>query len=125
MIAAEMSTRNSFIDLAQQFGQASGMSRGLRSALGVAPNPEAINTRIYDVHFRGSILVSAVFDAYFTIYIKRTAALMRVYRAGGGNTGSELPAELDELLADQAASIASEFFTLCVQALDYCPPVDL
>jgi len=125
LISAEISTRNSFIDLAQQFGQASGMSRGLRSALGVPPTPEAINTRINDVHFRGSILVAAVFDAYFTIYIKRTAALMRVYRAGGGSTSNELPPALDELLAEQAASIAGEFFALCVRALDYCPPVDL
>lgn len=125
LIAAELSTRNSFIDLAQQFGQASGMSRGLRSALGVPPTPEAINTRIHDVHFRGSILVAAVFDAYFTTYIKRTAKLMRVFRAGGGNSDGELPAALDELLAEQAASIASEFFTICVRALDYCPPVDL
>lgn len=125
VIAAEISTRNSFIELAKQFGQASGMDRGLRSALGVEPSTEWINTRINDVHFRGSILVSAVFDAYFSIYIKRTAVLMRVFRAGGGNTDSELPAALDELLAEQAASIASEFFTLCVRALDYCPPVDL
>jgi hypothetical protein len=125
VIAAEISTRNSFIDLAKQFGQASGMGRGLRSALGVSPSPDWINQRINDVHFRGAILVSAVFDAYFTIYIKRTAALMRVYKAAGGRTDDELPATLDELLADQAASIASEFFTICVRALDYCPPVDL
>ena len=125
VITAEAPTRNSFIELAQQFGEASGMSRGLRSALGVPPSPDAINTRINDVHFRGSILVAAVFDAYFSTYIKRTAALMRVFRAGGGNTDNELPAALDEMLAEQATSIASEFFTLCVRALDYCPPVDL
>ncbi len=124
VIVAEMSTRNSFIELAQQFGQAAGMNRGLRSALGYSPSPEWINQRINDVHYRGSILVSAVFDAYFTTYITRTAKLMRVFRAGGGST-DELPETLDELLAEQAASIASEFFTLCVRALDYCPPVDL
>jgi hypothetical protein len=125
VISAEISTRNSFIELAQQFGEASGRNRGLRSALGVPPSPEWINTKIHDVHYRGSILVSAVFDAYFTTYITRTAKLMRVFRAGGGNPDSDLPAALDELLAEQAASIASEFFTLCVRALDYCPPVDL
>ena len=125
MISAELSTRNSFIDLAQQFGQASGMGRGLRDALGFPPSTDWINQRINDVHFRGAILVSAVFDAYFTTYIQRTAALMRVYRSGGGSADSELPATLDELLAEEAASTASEFFTLCVRALDYCPPVDL
>lgn len=125
LILAETSTRNSFIDLAKQFGQATGMGRGLRSALGDRTSPDSINIEVNDVHSRGAILVAAVFDAYFTTYIRRTAKLMRVFRAGGGNTDSDLPAGLDELLAEQATSIASEFFTLCVRALDYCPPVDL
>lgn len=123
-IVAEMAARNTLIELAQQFGEASGMNRGLRSALGTPPNSDDINTRIDDVHFRGSILVSAVFDAYFSIYLKRTLALFRVYRAGGGNN-PELPGALEELLVEQASATADEFFQLCARALDYCPPVDM
>jgi hypothetical protein len=125
-IGAEIATRNPLIDLAQQFGEASGMGRGLRSALDIAPNSDAINTRVDDVHFRGSILVAAVFDAYFSVYLRRTADLFRIFRAGGGDPRSdELPGALARQLAEQASRTAAEFFQLCARALDYCPPVDL
>jgi hypothetical protein len=118
--------RNPLIDLAQQFGEASGMRRGLRSALDVWHDQKTIQTRINDSHFRGSILVAAVFDAYFTVYLRRTADLFRIYRAGGGNSDAEdLPGPLARLLAEQASKTAAEFFRLCVRSLDYCPPVDI
>ncbi len=124
-VTAGARMRNPLIELAQQFGEASGMNRGLRSALDIEPKPEHIKTKIHDPHFRGSILVSAVFDAYFSIYMKRTADLFRIYRAGGPNQSDELPGALARLLAEQAASTASEFFQLCARAVDYCPPVDI
>jgi hypothetical protein len=126
-IVGEMSTRNPLIDLAQQFGEASGMNRGLRSALDIPPNTDDIHTRVNDVHFRGSILVAAVFDAYFSIYLRRTADLFRVYRAGGGGSSQpdDLPGPLARLLAEQASATAAEFFQLCARSLDYCPPVDI
>lgn len=124
VIVAEMASRNTLIDLAQQFGEASGMNRGLRSALDVPPNSNAINTNVNDVHFRGSILVAAIFDAYFSTYLKRAEALFRIYRAGGGNN-PDLPGAMEELLAEQASATAAEFFQLCARAIDYCPPVDI
>lgn len=125
-IVAEMKTRNPLIDLAQQFGEASGMNRGLRSALDVRHNSNVIQTRMNDAHFRGSILVAAVFDAYFSVYLKRTENLFRIYRAGGGSSNpEELPGPLAKLLADQASATAVEFFQLCARALDYCPPLDI
>jgi hypothetical protein len=126
VLADQQKRRNPLIDLAKQFGEASGMNRGLRNALGVKANSNAINTRIDDVHFRGSILVAAVFDAYFTIYMKRTADLYRIYHAGGGRTvPDELPGPLARMLAEQASVTAAEFFQLCARAIDYCPPVDI
>jgi hypothetical protein len=125
-ITAQMSSRNPLIDLAQQFGEASGMNRGLRSALDVPPNTNDINTRINDAHFRGSILVAAVFDAYFSVYVKRTRDLFRIFRAGGGSDNpEELPSSLAEQLARQASETAAEFFQMCARALDYCPPLDV
>jgi hypothetical protein len=125
-LVAQIKTRNPLIDLAQQFGEASGMGRGLRSALGVKPNSNAMNERVNDVHFRGSILVAAMFDAFFSVYIKRTADIFRVYRAGGGLTNvDELPGALARLLAEKACETSTEFFQLCARALDYCPPVDI
>lgn len=125
-LVAQIEMRNPLIDLAQQFGEASGMNRGLRSALDVWHDQKTIQRRINDPHFRGSILVAAVFDAYFTVYLRRTADLFRIYRAGGGDSNAEdLPGPLAKLLAEQAAKTASEFFRLCVRALDFCPPVDI
>jgi hypothetical protein len=125
-LVAQIKMRNPLIDLAQQFGEASGMGRGLRSALDVWHDQKTIQTRINDSHFRGSILVAAVFDAYFTIYLRRTADLFRIFRAGGGNSDAEdLPGPLAQLLAEQASKTAAEFFRLCVRSLDYCPPIDI
>ena len=69
--------------------------------------------------------MAAIFDAYFTIYQRRTADLFRIYRSGGGSTSSDIPAPLARLLAEEASRTAQTFFNVCVRALDYCPPVDI
>jgi len=125
-ITAEIRSMNPLIQLAIQFGQASGKKSGLRSALGTPPNSDDIHKNVSDPHFRGSILVAAVFDAFFSIYMKRADPLFRIYRAGGRDIVSdELPAPLAELLATCATQTAVQFFQLCARSIDYCPPVDI
>jgi hypothetical protein len=124
VVTAQIERRNPLVELAQQFGEATGRGKGLRSALDTPPNVMDIN-KVFEPHARGAILVSAVFDAYFTTYLRRTADLFRIYRAGGGIVGADLPDPLARLLAEEASRTAEEFFTLCVRALDYCPPVDI
>lgn len=124
-IQAEMSAQNPLIQLAQQFGGASGMRAGLRSALGTPPNSRDIDVKT-EPHDRGAILVAAVFDAYFTVYTRRTANLYRVFRAGGGSADPvDLPGPLADLLAAEASRTAEKFFLICVRALDYMPPVNI
>ncbi|MEA2415614.1 MAG: hypothetical protein QOI58_2271 [Thermoanaerobaculia bacterium] len=124
-LSAQISRRNPLIELAQQFGEATGRNRALRSALGTRPNSDDIK-KFTEPHRRGSILVAAVFDAYFAIYIKRTADLWRIFRAGGGNPNPvDIPCPLASRLCDEATRLAEEFFTICVRALDYCAPVDI
>jgi hypothetical protein len=124
-IQAQIASPNPLIELAQQFGEASGMRSGLRSALGTPPNSDDINTKT-EPHDRGSILVAAVFDAYFTIYARRTYDLFRIFRAGGGSmVNGDLPVPLAERLAAEASRTAEQFFVICARALDYCPPVDI
>jgi len=116
---------NPLAQLALQFGEASGMNRGLRQMLGTPPNSNDIN-ELTEPHDRGAILVAAVFDAYFSTYTRRTADLFRIYRAGGGAaTPVDLPGALAHRLAAEASRTAEEFFTICARALDYCPPVDI
>ena len=123
---AQMATTNPLIGLAQQFGEARGTGRALRSALSVPPNAKLIKNRDLDPHERGAILVSAVFDAYFTTYMRQTSDLFRLFRAGGGNVDAEeLPGPLANLLAEAASRTADRLFQICVRAIDYCPPVDI
>lgn len=124
-IQAQLPKDNPLIGLAQQFGEAAGMRKALRSALGTAPNSKDIETKL-EPHDRGAILVAAVFDAYFTIYTRRTADLFRIFRAGGGSlVQPDLPGPLADRLATEASRTAEQFFTICARALDYCPPVDI
>jgi hypothetical protein len=70
--------------------------------------------------------VSAVFDAFFTVYIKRTRDLMRIARAGGAvNPSSDLHPDLARRLANEAASTAATVLNICIRALDYLPPLDV
>ena len=123
-IQAQLAQPNPLVQLAQQFGQASGMRAGLRSALGTPVNSDDINTKT-EPHDRGAILVAAIFDAYFTIYLRRTDNIFRIVRAGGVSHLQDLPAPLAERLAAEASRTASDFFTICARSLDYCPPVDI
>jgi len=124
-ITEQIGQGNPLIELAKQFGEATGRGASLRSALGTKPNSMDIK-KVIEPHLRGSILVAAIFDAYFSIYVKRTADLFRIYRAGGGRLDSpDIPDPLAKRLASEAARTADEFFRVCVRALDYCPPVDV
>jgi hypothetical protein len=115
--------RNPLLDLASQFGDAMGTRRALRSALDLRPDPAAYE-RATEPHDRGAILVAAVFDAYFTVYGRRNADLIRE-AARATREGAGFPEWLATRLAKSAAGIAQTFLRICIRALDYCPPVDL
>jgi hypothetical protein len=124
-IIPELSEDNPLVGLARQFGQAMGMRSALRSAIGTPPNTHDLDS-VTEPHLRGSILVAAVFDAYFTVYIKRTRDLMRIARAGGAvSAQGDLHPDLAKRLAREASKVASQFMNICVRAIDYCPPVDV
>lgn len=124
-ITSELSTANPLVQLAKQFGEAMGQRAALRSALGTKPNAKDIEN-LFEPHDRGAILVAAVFDAYFTIYISRIRDLLRI---AGFNSqisaGKEIHPDLAERLAAEASKTAENFLNICVRALDYCPPVDI
>jgi len=127
-IRAEVAQENPLVllaGLAQQFAEATGRGRVLRSrTMGSRPNAKDIQN-VFEPHDRGSILVAAVFDAYVTTYLRRTADLFQIYRAGGSTVGIDLPYPLARLLAEEASRWAEQCFSVCVRALDYCPPVDI
>lgn len=123
-------------ELAQQFGQATGLYGGLREAIGrvnektgcwepITPDPVAYETQ-EEPHERGALLVAAVFDAFLTIYRLRGADLIRLATAGSGVLPvGALPMDLTNRLTQEATKTAQQILTICIRALDYCPPVDL
>lgn len=129
--------------LARQFGQSVGREGSLRYALDIVEQQrkaEAITDtarreqarlelpRIGDTtepHERGGFLVAAVFDAFVTIYERRTADLLRIATGSSQPTGAELSPDLVRRLAAEAAKAADHILRMCVRALDYIPLVDL
>lgn len=116
-------------DLATQFGHTTGRGQALRSAVQINSHGDIVAPRYHpqlDPHALGSVLVSAVFEAFGTIFKRKTERLIRLATEGTGRLRpGELPVELKEALAEQASKLANQFLTLCVRAIDYCPPVDI
>lgn len=117
-------------ELAWQFSQTQEGQYGeaLRSAVGRRREGEP--RRLYgedrEPHALGSVLVSAVFEAFTTIYERKTKRFIRLATNGSGILPpGELSPHLISILAEQASELASQFLSICIRAVDYCPPVDL
>jgi hypothetical protein len=125
MITGEVAGLNPLIQLAREFGRSRGSREELRSALSTPPKPDLL-AQLMEPHARGSILVAAVFDAFFSVFLRRTRDLMRFARSAGlaGQT-VDLHPDLANRLAVEASKVAGHFTRLCVRALDYCPVADL
>lgn len=137
MTRGELRTRQSLLgELATQFGQATGERGGLREAIGgydpttgkwMTIEPKGNEYEAYqEPHARGSILVAAVFDAFLSIYERRTEDLVRIATNGTGilHLGAIHP-DLIARLADEATKSADHVLRMCIRALDYCPPTDI
>jgi hypothetical protein len=113
--------------LAQQFGEATGMHGALRRYVGqVESSVPVLSDDITEPHKRGAVLVSAVFAAFLTIYASRCADLIRLATNGSGILPSgEISVDLANRLASEAAKTAQHVLNMCIRALDYCPPVNL
>jgi hypothetical protein len=110
------------------------MRQALRSAIGEmkdglwvphTPDPAEYEKTV-EPHGRGAILVAAVFDAFLSIYERRSASLYRLATGGSGilQPGALHP-DLVERLTEEAAKSAQHVLTMCIRALDYCPPTDI
>lgn len=112
------------IELAAQFGQATGKGEALRTALD-RPDAAASNN-ILEPHQRGSILVAAVFDGFFTTFQSRIQDLLRLASGGTGRLPEGyLHPDLVNRLAQEARATAQAVLRMCIRAFDYLPPVDV
>ena len=77
-------------------------------------------------HSRGAVLADAVFEAFVNIVRSRTRPLIRLATGGRPTLGEgELTEELLDHLTARVRRVAGQFRTICIRAIDYCPPVDL
>ena len=132
---------NLLTGLAQQFGSATGRNGALRQALDtLSEEQQALDrashaatvghatevpqvkrlSEVTEPHDRGQILVAAVFDAFVTIYERRTADLFRIAAV---DAGQPLPERLATRLSEEACKAATSVMQMCVRGLDYLPPV--
>jgi hypothetical protein len=105
-----------------------GLSVGKDGVLRKAADGQA-EKRVYgpgmEAHDMGLVLACAVFDAFRVIYKRKTDRYIRLYTSSSGHVPEVLPSELVDILAAEASKLANQFLSLCVRALDYCPPVDI
>jgi hypothetical protein len=115
-------------DIARQFGHTTGQGRALRSA--VNDFDKTGKPKIYgaddEAHDLGSVLVSAIFEAFETIFKRKTDRYIKLATNGSGvlPPGDPSP-DLLSVLADEASKLASQVLSICIRAIDYCPPIDL
>jgi hypothetical protein len=126
---AKLETDALLLSLASQFGHTTGSGGPLRSAINPAGlgQHEERSIQGYDEagdepHARGSLLVTAIFEAFATVLRRKTKRYLRLARLAPGEAPTP---ELSEILADQASELASQFLSICIRAIDYCPPFDL
>lgn len=116
----------SLTGLARQFGQTVTRSGALRTAIDDRPEEPRRYDRSLEEHDLGSVLVSAVFDAFLTMFRRKTARYLRLATGGTGVLpAGELAPELQTILAEKASDLAKQFLAICIRAIDYCPPVDI
>jgi hypothetical protein len=129
-------------ELAQEFGHATspaGRPSALRTALDVqglaafdsdaflpgAKRPLAYSPDLEE-HALGSVLVSAVFEAFTTIYRRKSERLLNLAGIAPAELGQrQIGGELARALAQEASDLADQFLNICIRAVDYCPPLDM
>ena len=108
--------------IGQQFGRAAGGEAALRSAVN---GPKHYDPRL-EAHQMGQLLLSAVFEAFVTVFDRKVAPLIRLASQGTGRLPKgRLPDLLTRELARKAADLASQFLSILIRAVDYLPPVDV
>jgi hypothetical protein len=129
-------------DLAREFGYArakNGRAKALRSGVDVEdiaafdsdllPGKEQALNR-YDPslepHALGSVLVSAVFEAFVTVVKRKIDRFFRIADLDLKMLGQvPLSEPLIKAIAQEASKVASQFLDVCIRAIDYCPPADM
>ena len=136
-------TRGSLLsDLAREFGYARGR-KGKGSALRSGVDVDGIAAFDSDVaasrdnaplrydpalepHQLGTVLVSAVFEAFATIVKRKSQRYFQIAGLDPQALGhAPISDALVKAIAQEASDVAGQFLDICIRAIDYCPPSDM
>jgi len=136
-------TRGSLLsDLAREFGYARG-KKGKGGALRSGVDVDGIKAFDSDVaasrdsaplrydpslepHRLGTVLVSAVFEAFATIVKRKSERFFRIAGLDPSAVGqAPISDALVKAIAQEASDVAGQFLNICIRAVDYCPPADM
>lgn len=102
--------------LAQEMGGAlSGIhGQALRRSVSLEPKTGYLAQEEYEeAHQCGEVLVAAAMNAYLDVWVNRLKAL-----------GDSEYVDRDRVV-EEGAELADRLLTMCIRAIDYCPPTDL
>ena len=125
---ADLARSRLLTNIAEQFGQTTSGSGALRTIAEIPRIGEPLRHYGEDIepHRRGSVLTAAVFEAFNTLFRRKTEPYIRLATNGTGVLPpGQMPADLQELLAKSASNLASQFLSILIRSIDYCPPVDI
>jgi hypothetical protein len=102
--------------LGKEFGEELSGIRGdvLRRSVNLKPGTDYLHSEEFEEpHRRGEVLVAAIINAFLEVWSDRLQALKH-------------DGEIDrERTVEEGADVAGHLLTICIRALDYCPPTDL
>lgn len=103
--------------LAEQFGQELSGIRGnaLRRSVTLMPGKDYLHDPEFEEpHRRGEVLVAAIINVFLEVWVARMKPYIHENK------------RLDRRRAvEEGAEVADHLLTICIRAIDYCPPTDL
>jgi len=115
-VTPERLRRSGLFGLAQEMGaELAGIhGQALRRSIALEPRADYLTSGEYnEPHDAGEVLVAAVLNAYLEVWVNRLQAI-------GNQTTLDR-----KRAAEEGAEIADRLLTMCIRAIDYCPPTDL
>ena len=108
--------KSGLFGLAQQMGSelAGVHGHALRRSVCLAPDRNYLSSGdCNEPHSCGEVLVAAVLNAYLAIWVERLKALGDQAKLDRGRA------------AEEGAELADHLLSVCIRAIDYCPPTDI
>ena len=113
LVETDALKKSILLGLGHEFGQELSGVRGNALRRSVTLRPEQARACDDEPHHRGEVLAAAVMDAFLNVWMGRLLPYI--------HEGS-----LDRCRAvEEGAAVADRLLTICIRALDYCPPTDL